>query len=60
MEVANTLAYYDTATVTAFKCFIVQARGVTFAKLLKKFLQSLFEQEGLNKGSTFFWGEGKG
>jgi hypothetical protein len=24
MEVANTLAYYDTATFTAAKCFIVQ------------------------------------
>jgi hypothetical protein len=27
MEVANTLAYYDTATITAVKCFIVQAPG---------------------------------
>jgi hypothetical protein len=25
MEVANTLAYYDMATITAVKCFIVQA-----------------------------------
>ncbi len=25
MEVANTLAYYDTATITAVKSFIVQA-----------------------------------
>jgi hypothetical protein len=29
MEVANTLAYYDTATITAIKSFIVQAPGVT-------------------------------
>jgi hypothetical protein len=31
MEMANALAYYDTATITAVKCFIVQAqtkRGV--------------------------------
>jgi len=27
MEVANTLAYYNTATITAVKCFIVQAPG---------------------------------
>jgi len=50
MEVANTLAYYDTATVTALKSFIVQAPGVTFAKLLKKFLQSFIEQEGIFYG----------
>ncbi len=28
IEVDNTLAYYDTATITAVKCFIVQALGV--------------------------------
>jgi hypothetical protein len=28
MEVANTLAYYDMATITAVKSFIVQAPGV--------------------------------
>ncbi len=27
MEVANTLAYYNTATITAVKIFIVQAPG---------------------------------
>ncbi len=27
MEVANTLAYYNTATITAVKSFIVQAPG---------------------------------
>ncbi len=27
MEVANTLAYYDTAAITAVKSFIVQAHG---------------------------------
>jgi hypothetical protein len=60
MAVANTLAFYDTATVTALKSFIVQAPGVTFAKLLKKFLQSLFEQEGLNKGRIFCGERGRG
>jgi hypothetical protein len=28
MQVANTLAYYDTAIITAVKSFIVQAPGV--------------------------------
>jgi hypothetical protein len=28
MEAANTLAYYNTATITAVKSFIVQAAGV--------------------------------
>jgi hypothetical protein len=31
--VANTLAYYDTATITAVKSFIVQAPGVNPIKL---------------------------
>ena len=30
MEVANTLAYYDTATITAVKSFIVQAPAEGF------------------------------
>ena len=30
MEVANTLAYYDKATITAVKSFIVQAPGFLF------------------------------
>ncbi len=29
MAVANTLAYYDTVTITAVKGFIVQAPGLT-------------------------------
>jgi hypothetical protein len=29
MEVRNTLAYYDRATITAVKCFIVQAHEQT-------------------------------
>jgi hypothetical protein len=33
MEVANTLAYYDTETITAVKSFIVQAPGVNVIKL---------------------------
>jgi hypothetical protein len=34
MEVANTLAYYDTATIAAIKSFIVQAAGVANTKVL--------------------------
>jgi hypothetical protein len=30
MEVANILAYYDTATITAVKSLIVQALGLIF------------------------------
>jgi hypothetical protein len=33
MAVANTLAYYITATITAVKSFIVQAPGVIFEPL---------------------------
>jgi hypothetical protein len=32
MEVANTLTYYDTATITAVKSFIVQAPGPNVTK----------------------------
>jgi hypothetical protein len=28
MEVANTLAYYNTATIAVIKCFIVEASGL--------------------------------
>jgi hypothetical protein len=35
MAVANTLAYYLTATITAVKSFIVQAPGPNVSKLLK-------------------------
>ena len=33
MELENTLAYYNTATITAVKCFIVQASGIYTIKL---------------------------
>ncbi len=33
MEVANPLAYYDTATITAVKSFKVKAFGVNLIKL---------------------------
>jgi hypothetical protein len=32
MEVANTIAYYDTATITAVTSFIVQALGLPSVK----------------------------
>ncbi len=39
---ANTLAYYDTATITVVKGFIVHARsGVLFSTRLKLELQNL-------------------
>jgi hypothetical protein len=37
MEVANTLAYYDTASIAVLKSFIVQAPGCVFKKLYLKF-----------------------
>jgi hypothetical protein len=33
MEVANTLVYYDTSTVTVLKSFIVQASRAVYTKL---------------------------
>ncbi len=33
MQVANTLAYYDTAIITAVKSFIEQATGVKVIEL---------------------------
>ncbi len=38
MEVANTLAYYDTATITVVKSFIVQARGALSLEVISKFI----------------------
>ncbi len=40
MEVANTLAYYDMATITAVKSFIVQAPGLQ--KELVNLLQYIY------------------
>jgi hypothetical protein len=33
MQVANTLAYYDTAIITAVKSFIVQAPAGEYSKM---------------------------
>jgi len=33
MSMANTLAYYDTATITAVKSFIIQPPGVNVINL---------------------------
>ncbi len=49
---ANTLAYYDTATITAVKSFIVQAPGeefVTAILFLKKKNENKEEKIGSNK-----------
>jgi hypothetical protein len=57
MEVANTLAYYDTATITAVKSFIVQALGsrtikhyefIIYGKLTHK-------HNNLNKHTSLQW-----
>jgi hypothetical protein len=52
MAVTNTLAYCDTATITAAKCLIVQAPEVsTFfpIRLLKRFLTFYETFEHFNK-----------
>jgi hypothetical protein len=60
---ANTLAYYDMATITAIKCFIVQAPGqiLIFPSILneafvfKKFVKNfVFEQSKNNLRSDIF------
>jgi hypothetical protein len=38
MAVANTLAYYITATITAVKSFIVQAPGLIFAGMAENLI----------------------
>jgi hypothetical protein len=38
MDVANTQAYYDTATITALKSFIVQDPGENSIKRMADFL----------------------
>jgi hypothetical protein len=38
--VANTLAYYNTATITAIKSFIVQAPGANVIKQLQQFFMA--------------------
>ncbi len=40
MQVANTLAYYDTAIITAVKSFIVQASEVGTIKLFTAVINS--------------------
>jgi hypothetical protein len=39
MEVANNLAYYDTATITAVKSFIIQAPGPRLYNFYGRHLQ---------------------
>ncbi len=41
VQVANTLAYYDTAIITAIKSFIVQAPGLNYILFVKLTLKSL-------------------
>jgi hypothetical protein len=62
--VANALAYYDTATITAIKSFIVQAPGRSFtfkiSTNLKEKHSSLFwrtSSDELNKAEAIFFFE---
>ncbi len=49
MQVANTLAYYDTATITAVKSFIVQAPAGGAVELYRNLSQlSFYENCVLN------------
>ena len=41
IKVANTLAYYDTAIITAIKSFIVQAPGASVKKLFTAVIYKL-------------------
>ncbi len=41
-EEANTIAHYDTATITTVKSFIVHAQGWVFTKRFTNFLQLIF------------------
>jgi hypothetical protein len=41
MTVANTLAYYNMATITAMKMFIVQAQGALAIKLFMAVMYSV-------------------
>jgi hypothetical protein len=43
MTVANTLTYYDTATITAIKSFIVQDPGAKVLQLLHPFTAVIYE-----------------
>jgi hypothetical protein len=53
MQVANTLAYYDTAIITAVKSLIVQALGPVFKNLYVRNFNKLECIEGLSLSVTF-------
>jgi hypothetical protein len=53
MAAANTLAYHDTATITAVKSFLVQAPAVTGPNTIRNFL--LFPEKNLQHLISFFF-----
>jgi hypothetical protein len=54
--VANTLAYYDTATITAVKSFIVQAPGACIIKLITAVIYGFRnKQECLTLNTRLGW-----
>ncbi len=64
VQVANTLAYYDTAIITAVKSFLVQAAGISFLAFKKPRENKKSCQKGHNcsqksfvstKKKTFFF-----
>ncbi len=49
MEVANTLAYYNTAAITAVKSFIGQAPGINLIKLFcRKFTHAFLKAKSFH------------
>jgi hypothetical protein len=52
MEVANTLAYYDTVTITVLKSFIVQAPG---PNVLNLFTSIIYECQAFPDKPNVLW-----
>jgi len=53
MAVANTLAYYDTASITAIKSFIMPARGVQYLGAVSQKFTIGFVNKNTIKGRIF-------
>ncbi len=57
MAVANTLTYYDTATITSIKSFIVQAPGAKnpqiFLHKIEKFLEKHKTLENMERVEAY-------
>jgi len=53
MAVANTLAYYDTASITAVKSFIMPTRGVQYLGAVSQKFTIGFVNKNTIKGRIF-------